>query len=145
MTPPAHSGSEENVRFLLTNNPARSYRSPWCQVYGIPFERFPWPFWQTVGPVSGPSQCTDSSEAFEPRPPALRCKSPCSWSGISLWTCQAWVALQPQRSLSIAPKIIETIKPYHEGNVGTQTAGLQMVGLFERVACRNIHIKLFYL
>ena len=49
------------------------------------------------------------------RPPCL------SWSGILLWTCQAWwVALPYNR---IAPKIIKTLKPHSDDNVGTRLAG----------------------
>ena len=64
MTPPTHGGAEDNVKLLLTKNPARSFSYPWCQVHGISFERFPWP-WQTVGPVSGPSQCVCSLAFFK--------------------------------------------------------------------------------
>ena len=54
MTPPAHGGAADSVRLLLTKNPSRSFRCPWCQVHGISLERLPRP-WQTAGPVSGPS------------------------------------------------------------------------------------------
>ena len=63
MTPPTHSGAEDSVRLLLTRNLAHSFSCPWCQIHGISFERFPRP-WQTVGPVSSPSYCADSSLDF---------------------------------------------------------------------------------
>ena len=121
MTPPAHSGAEDSLRLLLTKNPARSFS---C------LAQFP-RLWQTVGPVSGPAHFVDSSLAFfkectvtsdkqrrsgsEPRPPARRRrKHPYpSWSGIT-WP-------------RIVSKIIETLNPYHDDNVMTQSAGLYLV------------------
>ena len=99
---------------------------PLVPATGISFERYPWP-WQTVGPVSGPSYCADSRLTFykelgssfgvtpslihlrshslmSRRVPEVnldhraRRKPPCSsWSGIWLWTCQAWLAQALQR------------------------------------------------
>ena len=40
---PAPSGTKGSDILLLTKNPARSFSSPWCQIYGISFERFPRP------------------------------------------------------------------------------------------------------
>ena len=97
-----YDGAEDSFRFLLTKNPARSFSCPWWQVHGISFERFPWP-WQTVGPVSGP----------------FILQTPVSFlvRGLTLDLSGAG------GSTGIAPKITDTLKPYHNDNVGRDSVG----------------------
>ena len=114
MTIPAHGGKRKlspSVRLLPTKNPACSCNCPWCQFHSISFGRFPRP-WQTVGPITGLLFC--SSDAYRKRTSTIRARrKPLrpSWSGISL--CLSHV-LSGMWLYCIAPKIIETLKPYHD-------------------------------
>ena len=134
-------GAEDSVRLLLTTNPARSFSCPRCQVYGISFKWFP-RHWQTVGPVSGHSHCASlaffkeaglssgvtrfactvtsdeqTRSGSKHRPPAHGV-SPCVPFGLESHFGPVW----HEWLYGIAPKIIETLKPYHDDNVGTQLA-----------------------
>ena len=117
------------------------------QLHGISFEWFPWP-WQTVDPISGSSPVADFSLAFfkevwvpplelrrtwfactvtsdeetlsgiEPRPPAHGVNT------VSLLVWSLTLGLSGMcDSTCIAPKITETLKPYHDDNVESQSAG----------------------
>ena len=118
---------------------------PWCQVRGISFEWFPRPC-QTVGPVSGPYPFADFGVAFfEEVGPLQELRR--LWFACTVTFDEQTRPGSEPHSLAhdlnprvplgleshfrpgrhewfyrLAPKIIETIKPYHDDNVGTQSA-----------------------
>ena len=144
LPPTVHTWAENSVRLLLTKNPACSCSYPWCQVHGISFERFPrsdswpdialpilltpaWPFVLNGGSSSEgmPSlvRCTDTSDeqtrpGSEPRPLGYGA-NPC----VPLALESHFEPITHEWLYRIAPKIIETHKPYHDDNVERDTDG----------------------
>ena len=71
--------------FYRLKNPARSFNCPWCQIHGILFWTVPAALadsWPDIGRLSC---CWFQLSLF--------LKGVGGWSGISPWTCQAWVTL----------------------------------------------------
>ena len=136
MPPTVETWAEDSIRLLLTKNPACSCNCLWCQDHGISFERLPRP-WQTVGSRAPPMLLTTAQPFLKGQGPLpwLRCR----WSAYTdtsdeqtrpgsepLTSARGVIHLGPVRHewlYRIAPRITDIHKPYHNDNVGTQSAG----------------------